>query len=83
MITVYAQSIQRRFSRWMHNPWIHPTYLYEPLITWALSEWIDKTIYLSFDLTMLWNRLLCNALECDLPRLSDSSHLAGVRAWQQ
>ena len=27
-----AQSTQRRFSRWMHNPRIHPTYLYGPLI---------------------------------------------------
>jgi hypothetical protein len=53
---VYAQSTQRRFSRWMHNARIHPTYLYGPLITWALSEWNDEIIYLSFDPTMLWNR---------------------------
>lgn len=53
---VYAQSTQRRFSRWMHNPRIHPTYVYGPLIRWALSEWQDGTLYLSFDPTMLWNR---------------------------
>jgi len=53
---VYAQSTQRRFSRWIHNARIHPTYLYGPLITWALSLWKDETIYLSFDPTMLWNR---------------------------
>jgi hypothetical protein len=40
-----AQSTQRRFSRWMHNSRIHPTYLYEPLITWALSQWTDKTVF--------------------------------------
>ena len=51
-----AQSTQRRFSRWMHNPRIHPTYLYGPLIAWALSQWRDETIYLVFDPTMLWNR---------------------------
>jgi hypothetical protein len=52
----YAQSTQRRFSRWMHNPRIHPTHLYRPLIKWALSQWSDETLYLSFDTTMLWNR---------------------------
>jgi hypothetical protein len=40
----------------MHNPLIHPSYLYGPQITWALSEWSDETIYLSFDPTMLWNQ---------------------------
>lgn len=53
---VYAQSTQRRFSRWMHNSRIHPTSLYRPLITWALSDWADDVIYLSFDPTMLWNQ---------------------------
>jgi hypothetical protein len=53
---VYAQSTQRRFSHWLHNSRIHPTHLYGPLIPWALSEWSDETIDLSFDPTMLWNR---------------------------
>jgi hypothetical protein len=53
---VYAQSTQRRFSRWIHNSRINPTYLYGPLITWALSNWSDDIIYLSFDPTMLWNQ---------------------------
>jgi hypothetical protein len=53
---VYAQSTQRRFSRWMHNSRIHPTVVYGPLITWALSNWADDIIYLSFDPTMLWNQ---------------------------
>jgi hypothetical protein len=52
----YAQSTQRRFSRWMHNSRIHPTYLYGPLITWALAQWTDDTVFLSFDPTMLWNQ---------------------------
>jgi hypothetical protein len=53
---LYAQSTQRRFSRWMHNSRIHPTYLYGPLITWALAQWMDETVFLSFDPTMLWNQ---------------------------
>jgi hypothetical protein len=52
----YAQSTQRRFSRWMHNSRIHPMHLYRPLIKWALSKWSEPELYLAFDTSMLWNR---------------------------
>jgi Transposase DDE domain len=51
-----AQSTQRRFSRWLHNPRIHPTSLYRPLIQAALADWQDPVLYLSFDTTMLWDQ---------------------------
>jgi hypothetical protein len=50
-----AQSTQRRFARWLHNPRIHPTHLYGSLIQATLSEWKDSVLYLSFDTTMLWD----------------------------
>ena len=50
-----AQSTQRRFARWLHNPRIHPTHLYGSWIQAALSEWKDSVLYLSFDTTMLWD----------------------------
>jgi Transposase DDE domain len=51
-----AQSTQRRFSRWIHNQRIHPTYLYGRLIQVALADWQDAVLYLSFDTTMLWDQ---------------------------
>lgn len=51
-----AQSTQRRFSRWLHNTRIHPTYLYGSLIQSALAQWGDAVLYLSLDTTMLWDR---------------------------
>jgi hypothetical protein len=52
----YAQSTQRRFSRWLHNSRIHPSALYSKLIQSALSGWADEVLYLSFDPTMLWDQ---------------------------
>ena len=51
-----AQSKQRRFSRWLHNPRINVQRLYSPLIQFALSGWESDEIYLSLDTSMLWNR---------------------------
>ncbi|NJR52959.1 MAG: transposase [Leptolyngbyaceae cyanobacterium CSU_1_3] len=51
-----AQSTQRRFSRWIQNQRIHPTYLYGRLIQSALADWQDAVMYLSFDTTMLWDQ---------------------------
>jgi hypothetical protein len=51
-----AQSSQRRFSRWLHNPRIHPGSLYRPLIQAALAKWQDPILYVSLDTTMLWDQ---------------------------
>ena len=43
-----AQSKQRRFSRWLHNPRINPQRLYSPLIQAALKGWEElATLYLT------------------------------------
>lgn len=51
----FAQSHQRRFSRWLHNSRINPHRLYSPLIASALHNWGIWQINLIEDTTMLWN----------------------------
>jgi hypothetical protein len=52
---VFAQSHQRRFSRWLHNPRINVHKLYSALITQALGMWGEPQITLIEDTSMLWN----------------------------
>jgi len=49
----YAQSIQRRFQRWLYNNRINVNSLYGPLIERALSEWGNHTLYLVLDTSRL------------------------------
>lgn len=51
----FAQSHQRRFSRWLHNSRIHVHRVYSPLITAALAQWGVSEIILIEDTTMLWD----------------------------
>ncbi|MEM6868553.1 MAG: transposase [Cyanobacteria bacterium P01_C01_bin.121] len=51
----YAQSQQRRVSRWLKNPNIVVSQLYSPIIKASLSDWQQRTMYLSLDSSMLWN----------------------------
>lgn len=52
---VLAQSHQRRFSRWLHNPRINPQKLYSVLIRQALASWGVSEITLIEDTSMLWD----------------------------
>ena len=52
---VLAQSHQRRFSRWLHNPRINVHRLYSPLIQTALGGWGVPVITLIEDTSMLWD----------------------------
>jgi hypothetical protein len=52
----FAQSHQRRFSRWLHNERINVQRLYSPIVKNALSQWNAPEIVLIEDTTMLWNR---------------------------
>lgn len=52
----FAQSHQRRLSRWLHNPRINVQRLYSPIIQAALSAWGTSEIVLIEDTSMLWNR---------------------------
>lgn len=51
----FAQSHQRRFSRWLHNSRIHIQRTYSPLIAAALAQWGVSEITLIEDTTMLWD----------------------------
>ena len=51
----YAQSQQRRLSRWLKNPNIDVRELYNGLIKRALSDWQQPVMYLALDSSMLWN----------------------------
>lgn len=53
---VYAQSTQRRFSRWLRNERVHEHSRYEGLIRYALSGWTQERLDLALDTTMLWER---------------------------
>ena len=52
----FAQSHQRRFSRWLHNSRIHVQRAYSPVITAALAQWGVSEITLIEDTTMLWDK---------------------------
>lgn len=51
-----AQSVQRRFVRWLANERIEVNQLYGPLIQNALSDWGLTTLYLAFDTSLLWEK---------------------------
>ena len=53
---VYAQSLVRRFDRWLQNKRIEVHQLYGPLIQHALAEWGTNTLYLALDTSTLWER---------------------------
>lgn len=53
---VFAQSHQRRFSRWLHNPRINVQRLYSSLIAAALKRWDMSAITLIEDTSMLWDQ---------------------------
>lgn len=52
----YAQSVQRRFQRWLHNERIQVHELYAPLIQQALADWGEYKLYLALDTSLLWNQ---------------------------
>jgi hypothetical protein len=50
----YAQSIVRRFRRWLDNNRSKPAPLYGPLIEQAVVSWVGKRMYVAWDTSMLW-----------------------------
>jgi hypothetical protein len=51
-----AQSVQRRFARWLDNDRLDVHLLYAPLIQEALLAWGEATLYLALDTTILWDQ---------------------------
>ena len=50
-----AQSVQRRFARWLANDRLDVHLLYSPLIQEALTAWGEATVYVALDTTLLWD----------------------------
>jgi hypothetical protein len=50
-----GQSTVRRLRRWLDNDRIEVHALYGPLIHQALIGWVDQTLYVALDTSMLWN----------------------------
>jgi hypothetical protein len=51
-----AQSVERRWSRFLSNRRIRVEALYLPLVLLALGGWQNHRLYLALDTTVLWNR---------------------------
>jgi hypothetical protein len=51
----YSQSTVRRFRRWLDNDKIEVHSLYGPLMQGALMGWVEKTLYVALDTSMLWD----------------------------
>jgi hypothetical protein len=51
-----AQSVERRWQRFLVNARIRVAALYVPLVLIALSHWKEHRLYVALDTTVLWNR---------------------------
>ncbi|MDJ0592309.1 MAG: hypothetical protein QNJ72_20335 [Pleurocapsa sp. MO_226.B13] len=51
-----AQSIERRWQRFVHNSRVKVRSLYLPLVMAAMSSWDGQRLDLALDTTVLWNR---------------------------
>ena len=57
-----AASRERRFSRWLHHPGIHPQEWYLPVVQAALVDWPAQTrLYVALDTTALTPFVLIHA----------------------
>lgn len=53
---IKAQSVERRWQRFLTNERIKVAALYVPLVLIALSGWSGQRLYLALDTTVLWDR---------------------------
>jgi hypothetical protein len=51
-----AQSVERRWQRFVDNPRVRVESLYVPLVLAALSQWQSQRLYLAMDTTVLWDQ---------------------------
>ena len=51
-----AQSVERRWRRFLDNVRVRVEWLYLPLVVAALSGWKSHRLYLALDTTVLWDR---------------------------
>lgn len=75
-----AQSVERRWRRFLGNDRIRVADLYMPLMLAALNGWQNHRLYLALDTTVLWNRALHDSPVSHLLWTSSSPPVACVRA---
>lgn len=51
-----AQSLERRWQRFIHNNRVKVRSLYLPVVMAAIANWSGQRLYLALDTTVLWNR---------------------------
>jgi hypothetical protein len=51
-----AQSLERRWRRFLDNKRVRVSRMYVPLVMAALGRWSHQRLYLALDTTVLWNR---------------------------
>ena len=51
----FAQSRQRRIQRWLNNPRINVHRIYKSLVTSALAQWQEESIFLALDTSLFWD----------------------------
>lgn len=51
-----AQSVERRWRRFLGNPRVRVSRMYVPFVMAALSGWSHHRLYLALDTTVLWHR---------------------------
>jgi hypothetical protein len=78
---VFAQSHQRRFSRWLHNPRINVQRLYSSLIVAALGKWNMSAITLIEDTSMLWDEYCLIRLSLQYRGRAVPIARAGYASW--
>lgn len=75
-----AQSVERRWRRFLDNERIDVSALYLPLVFAALSGWKAERLYLALDTTVLWNRALYDSGVRGVLWTSGSPTMASVRS---
>lgn len=76
-----AQSVERRWRRFLGNERIRVEALYVPLVIAALSGWKQHRLYLAMDTTVLWNRRQHDSSVGGVLWASGATVVASVRAW--
>ena len=77
-----AQSVERRWRRFLGNERIRVESLYVPLVLAALSGWQQHRLYLALDTTVLWDRYCMIHSSGGLLWASRTAVVESVRTWE-
>ena len=77
-----AQSVERRWRRFLGNGRVRVMALYMPLVLVALSGWKSHRLYLALDTTVLWERYCIDSPIRGVLWSSRAFDVASARTWQ-